>query len=50
VTDAERIAVLERRVAALEQIWDAWLNLQQAKQRARDRANGEHLRLVPDRH
>jgi hypothetical protein len=49
VTDADRIAVLEARVAALEQMLDAWMILERAKQRAAARANGTHLRPVPDR-
>jgi hypothetical protein len=48
VTDAERIAELEQRVTACEEYIKAWLILEDAKRRARDRANGEHLRPVPD--
>jgi hypothetical protein len=46
VNDAERIAALEQRVAVCEAYIKAWRILEEAKQRARDRANGEHLRLV----
>jgi uncharacterized coiled-coil protein SlyX len=51
VTDGEvsvRIAELEQRVAALEEYIDALLILKRAERRAADRANGTHLRPVPD--
>jgi hypothetical protein len=48
VTDTERIAALEERVAACEEYIQVWLILEDAKRRARDRANGDHLHLVDD--
>jgi hypothetical protein len=49
VTDVDRIAQLEERVAACEEYITAWLILEDAKRRAREQANGTHLRPVPDR-
>jgi hypothetical protein len=49
VSDVDRIAVLEARVAACEEYIKAWLILEEAKLRRRERAEGQHLRPVPDR-
>jgi hypothetical protein len=49
VTDVDRVAELEQRVAVLEEMFDAWMILAAAERRARERANGTHLRAVPDR-
>jgi hypothetical protein len=44
VTDVDRVAELEQRVAVLEEMFDAWMILAAAERRARERANGTHLR------
>jgi hypothetical protein len=46
VSGEDRIAALEERVAALEEFIQAWLLIEDARHRARERANGTHLRLV----
>jgi hypothetical protein len=51
MTDAElaRVERLEKRVAALEEMFEVLMILERAKQRARERASGTDLRPVPDR-
>jgi hypothetical protein len=46
VTSEVRIAALERRVAVLEQLFEALMIIEEALVRARERANGTHLRTV----
>jgi hypothetical protein len=49
VTDSERFAQPEQRVAVLEQLFEALLIIEDARVRARERANGTHLCSVPNR-
>jgi uncharacterized coiled-coil protein SlyX len=46
VTGDERLAELEQRVATLEAMFEALMIIEKARVRARERANGTHLRTM----